>query len=766
LDWLEPPDLTIPAGLRKAVGGHPLVTEILARRGITDVETARAFLDPAHYTPSPPTDIPDLALTAELLIDSIRRGQRILVWGDFDVDGQTSTALLYDALCNLGARVSYHVPHRLKHGHGVQVDVLMNLLREDGIRVILTCDTGVDAHEAVDAAKVNGLTMLITDHHALPDTLPDAPVVNPQRLPQGHPLRDLPGVGVAYMLVQRLYALAGRKGEEQQFLDLVALGIVSDVATQRLDTRYLLQLGIESLRNPQRVGLQALMTAAQVDPENLSTDTIGFQVGPRLNALGRLADASLAVELLTTHDVATAQQIANQLEGLNDRRKQIENQIYAAALDAVTADSSLLGFEGLVLAGPNWHTGVIGIVASRLVEQYGKPTVMLALDNGKAARGSARSVPGVDIGACIAAQSDLLIRHGGHPGAAGLSLDPALIPQFRRRLSNTISETRDPNVRPGRQIDAELALGDLSMELAEELNRLAPFGQGNPPIHLLTRGVKQVSCQEFGVNNRHRRVFVEDEAGTSYPVTWWRGSEHATPPSAFDLLYIPRINDYKGRHSLQLEWVDHRLTPGSEAEGAGGIEVVDLRGEADPLGALDGADVVVWAEALSTHEELPFDPAQVGTRFDIGRGDDLLIWTAPPGPDELTQVLDRTGAQRVYIAARHEPNNGLEAFLRRLGGLVNYALREYGGEVEILRLAGATAQREFTMRQGLAWMAAKGEIRLEWLDGGRVRLVRGGSPDHETLGPIWDDLQALIAEAAAFRAYFRSSADLTRFFGG
>jgi single-stranded-DNA-specific exonuclease len=766
LDWLEPPDLTIPAGLHEAVGGHPLVAEILARRGITDGETACAFLDPAHYTPRPPGDIPDLLLTAETLMDSIRRGQRILVWGDFDVDGQTSTALLVDALRGLGARVSYHVPHRLKHGHGVQVDVMMNLLREDGIRVILTCDTGVDAHEAVEAAKVNGLTMLITDHHALPDTLPDAPVVNPQRLPKGHPLRDLPGVGVAYMLVQQLYALAGRKGEEGQFLDLVALGIVADVATQRLDTRYLLQLGIESLRNPQRVGLQALMAAAQVDPANLSTDTIGFQVGPRLNALGRLADASLAVELLTTHDLATAQQIANQLEGLNDRRKQIENQIYAAALDAVRADSSLLGFEGLVLAGPNWHTGVIGIVASRLVEQYGKPTVMLALDNGKTARGSARSVPGVDIGACIAAQSDLLIKHGGHPGAAGLSLDPDLIPQFRRRLSNTISETRDPNVRLGRPVDAELALGDLSMELAEELNRLAPFGEGNPPIHLLTRGVKQVSYQEFGVNNRHRRVFVEDEAGVSYPVTWWRGSEHATPLSAFDLLYIPRINDYKGRRSLQLEWVDHRLTPGSEAEGEGGIEVIDLRGETDPFAALDGADVVVWAEALSAHEELPFDPGQVGTRFDIGQGDDLLIWTAPPGPDELSQVLDRTGAQRVYIAARHEPSSSLEAFLRRLGGLVNYALREYGGEVEILRLAGATAQREFAMRQGLAWMAAKGEIGLEWRDEGRVRLAKGGSPDHEALGPIWDDLQALIAEAAAFRAYFRSSADLTRFFGG
>ncbi|HEC24333.1 MAG TPA: single-stranded-DNA-specific exonuclease RecJ [Chloroflexi bacterium] len=764
MDWLEPPEVAVPGELYRVVGGDPLVAEILARRGITDPATARAFLDPRYYTPSPPEELPDLTKAASRLHEGIQRGERMLVWGDFDVDGQTSTALLVDALRTLGADVRYHIPHRLKHGHGVHADVLVEYIRR-GIDLVLTCDTGVAAHEAVEAAQVNGVTMLITDHHALPPRLPDAPaIVNPQRLPEGHPLRDLPGVGVAYKLVQYLYRLAGREADAQRFLDLVALGIVADVATQRLDTRYLLQLGMDSLRNPRRIGLRALMASAQVDISALSTDTIGYQVGPRLNALGRLGDASLAVELLTTDNEARAAQIASQLELLNNKRKQIEDQIYGAAQAQIVAEPSLLNFEALVLAGQDWHPGVIGIVASRLVEQYDRPAVLLSLQEGQPARGSARSVPGVNIGACIAANADLLISYGGHPGAAGLVLDPDLIPQFRRRLSNTVAERRDPEARSGYPVDAVVPPGDLSMELAEELNRLAPFGEGNPPVHLMAPGVRLVSYSGFGVNNRHRRVTIEDEAGNEYTVTWWRGSEHPAPPSAFDLLYIPRINDYKGRRSLQLEWVDHRAVPGVEAEVGPRYEVVDLREEPDPALAVDAEEYAVWVEGVSS-EGLPFEPEQVGTRATLPPARALVIWTAPPGPQELAQVLARTGATLIYVVARAVPDTSAEAFLKRLGGLVKYALREYGGEVSLLRLAGATAQREFAVRQGLEWMAAGGKIEIEWLEEDRLRFRRGGQgqADRTALEPLLDSLRASLEETAAFRRYFRRS-DPARFF--
>ncbi len=762
MEWFFPAEVTVPAALREAVGGHPLVAEILARRGITSPEEARAFLDPQHYTPAPPEELPDLEVAAQRLAEAIRRGEPILVWGDFDVDGQTATALLVDALRDLGAEVGYHIPHRLTHGHGVQPEILQEYIAQ-GFGVILTCDTGIAAHAAAEAARTAGATLLITDHHALPPTLPHATaVVNPQRLPTEHPLRDLPGVGVAYKLAQRLYTLLGRTGEDLRLLDLVALGIVADVAVQRGDTRYLLQLGLDALRYPQRIGLQELMRTAQVDPSNLSADTIGYQVGPRLNALGRLDHAQLAVELLTTDKPALAQQIATQLELLNDRRKQIEDQIYAAAQEQIAKDPALLNFEALVLAGERWHPGVIGIVAARLVEQYHRPVLLFAAPPGEPARGSARSVPGVDIEAALRANADLLIAYGGHPGAAGCAIDPDLLPQFRRRLSNTVAEIWDRSVTPGYTIDAELPLGDLSMALADELNRLAPFGEGNPPVLLMTRALRITANTVFGIGNKHRRVTVEDEHGTSHTIVWWRGSEHVLPEGVLDLLYIPRINDYKGRRSLQLEWVASRPTPGVAIEVTPRFEVVDLRGVADPLAALKVDSYRIWAEGL-TSAELPFEAERVVSRYEARPSRILVIWTTPPGPQELEQMIERTRARTFYVVARHIPQDTPQSFLQRLAGLIKYALSAYGGEVSILRLAAATAQREVTVRYGLDWLAAKGVIALEWLDGDRVHLTAGGTPNHQALEPLQDAIRALLAETAAYRTYFQR-ADLRMFF--
>jgi single-stranded-DNA-specific exonuclease len=634
-----------------------------------------------------------------------------------------------------------------------------------GTQVVVTCDTGVAEHEAAEAAFVNGVDFLITDHHALPPALPDAPaVVNPQRLAPGHPLRDLPGVGVAFMLVQALYDLAGRSAEARQFLDLVALGIVADVATQRLDTRYLLQRGIDALRVPQRIGLQAIFRAAQVDPSNMSSDLIGFQVGPRLNALGRLDDATMAVELLTTRNTLLADQIAAQLEVLNNQRKQIEDQIYGAAQAEIAKDPSLLNFEALALAGPHWHPGVIGIVAARLVEQYRRPTVLLSARPGEPARGSARSVPGVDIGACIAACADILLSHGGHPGAAGLSLQPDLIPQFRRRLSNAVRDTRDPDAVEGQRVDAIATLGEMTLELTHELDRLAPFGAGNPPAVLMAPHVRLVSHAAFGANNKHRRLTVEDASDQRQVITWWRGAEHPLPGDVFDMLVIPRINDYRGRLSLQLEWVDSRPIPGVTVAPGARWKLVDLRAEADPvavLGAVDG--YTVWAESVAP-ESLPFDPARVNTRHAPQESPALVIWTTPPGPQEIEQMLEETMARTVYVVAADAPDDSPKIFLQRLAGLVKYALRAYGGEVTAAQLAAATGQREFTVRLGLDWLAARGQIAVEWLDGERARLREGdGAADESALGPLQDSLAALLAEAAAFRAYFRR-ANLETFF--
>jgi single-stranded-DNA-specific exonuclease len=750
--WLDPPPIQPSDVLRDAVGGHLLVAEVLARRGISDPAEALAFLDPDRYHPAPPTDLPDVERAARRLLEAIRHGERILVWGDFDVDGQTATALLVDSLSALGGNVAYFIPNRLSDGHGVFTHLLQPFL-DDGIDVLLTCDTGVTAHAAIQAAREAGVVTLVTDHHQPPPDLPIADTItNPQLLPEGHPSRDLPGVGVAYLLMQHLYDLAGRGDEIERALDLVALGIVADVAVQTHDTRYLLQRGLARLREPERVGLGALMREAQLDPRNLSTEHIGFQIGPRLNALGRLDDANQAVELLTTSDEARALALAAYLEGLNERRKQITDQIYAAAQEQIAKDPSLLDFEALVLAGA-WHPGVIGIVAARLVEAHARPAVLLSLPPEGLARGSARSVPGVDIGACIASVGDLLIEHGGHAGAAGLSLDPDLIPQLRRQLSTAVAESWDRTQVEGLQLDALVSLDQVTLELADELDRLAPFGEGNPPVHLMAPGVQLVSSVNIGRGGRHRRLVVADTSGTSRQVLWWNAEDHPEPPSVFDLAFVPRVNDYKGTRTLQLEWLGLREVAVA-VEVRAERQLIDERAALDPLGVLAGwqarGEVMVWAEG--------FPPGEgPGVRLHaLEERPTLVVWTAPPGPRELANALARVRPEAVVVIGQTPAEPGARELLEWLLGAVRYALNNEGGVVDVPRLAGRLAQRDITVRRGLEWLEAKGYITLaEWLDDERVSVVAGGSPNPAALEPLQDALRALLAEAAAYRRRFR-----------
>ncbi|HLF88166.1 MAG TPA: DHH family phosphoesterase, partial [Anaerolineales bacterium] len=320
-NWILPPEITPPADLQDYVGGPPLVAQVLAQRGITTPAQAGGFLDPRLYTPAPAVDLPNLSSAANRLELAMRSHETICVWGDFDVDGQTATTLLVETLRNLGATVSYHIPVRATESHGIKLPALKEVLAL-GARLVLTCDTGIAEHEAIDYAQSQGVDVVVTDHHSLPPTLPNAhALANPQMLPPGHPLRDLPGVGVAYKLAEELYVRAGRPDEAEKLLDLVALGIVADVAIQRADTRYLLQKGLEVLRNTNRLGLRTLFETADLNPAQLSEEHIGFAIAPRMNALGRLGDANGIVEFLTTEDLATARIVAQQLEGLNAQRK-------------------------------------------------------------------------------------------------------------------------------------------------------------------------------------------------------------------------------------------------------------------------------------------------------------------------------------------------------------------------------------------------------------------------------------------------------------
>jgi single-stranded-DNA-specific exonuclease len=757
--WIEPESVPVAPSLREAVGGHSLVAETLVRRGFLTPDAARAFLDPDVYKPASPADLPDLTLAVGRLRRAIDEGERIVIWGDFDADGQTATALLVETLRTLGANVSFHIPER-RQGHGLHSQGLERLI-ESGARLILTCDTGVTAHAAVARASALGTDIIITDHHVPGERLPPAlAVVNPHRLAAGHPMATLAGVGVAYQLAKALDpVVAGGT------LDLVALGLVADVTTLISDARYLVQRGLEALQRTVRPGLQAVFEAAELRPEGITEEHIGFVLGPRLNALGRLADARQGVELLTTEDWTQARILATEVEGLNARRQWLTKQVTDAALAQVERDPTLLDdYHALVLSHPTWPGGVIGIVAGRLAERFAKPTVLISAPPGEVARGSGRSVPGVDLIAaltdCAASVADtpLLRRFGGHPGAAGFSIDPERIPELRAALSRAIAQQVETIPEPVLPIDAYVELPELTLDLVSEIGRLAPFGRGNPPLTLAVRDLHLLSEATIGRTGEHRRLTVEDADDRTQTVFWWQGADWPLPQGRFDLALTLRASDYRGMADVQVEWIDarEREPEAAKVPAAPTTRVLDYRTVSHPEAVLRGltaeSEVLVWAEGetsleIKTHDRRQLVPAHR-----------LAVWTLPPGPRELEAALERVQPDEVSFFA-HDPGlDRADAFLRRLAGSVKFALRARDGWIDLEAVAATTAQRIGTVQAGLDWLAARGQTGIVEREETRWHLAAAARyDDQQAADAARTRLDALLAETAAYRAYLRDA---------
>jgi single-stranded-DNA-specific exonuclease len=751
--------LAPPSALTSVVGGHPLVATALQRRGFADPASALAFLDPGRYRPAPAAALPGVTEAAEIILRAIRAGERICIWGDFDVDGQTATAILVEAVRDLGGAVGWHVPIREIESHGVGLAPLKRVL-DTGVGLVVTCDTGIAAHEAAEVAKSRRVPFVVTDHHDLPPFLPEAAaVVSPKLLDPAHPLRDLPGAGVAYLLSTVLREVAGL-APSGAGLDLLALGIVADLAVQRRDTRYLLQRGLEALRINRRLGLRVLLEANSIDPAGIDEEHIGFVIAPRLNAAGRLGDANPCIELLTTTDDARARIISADLEGLNARRKLLCDQVEQGAEALIARRPDLLEPPVLVLGHPTWPPGVIGIVASRLVDRYGRPAVLIATPDGAPARGSARSVPGFPISEAIAGVSEMLLSHGGHPMAAGLSMDGDRLDDFRAAL-NRYARIRLPAVLPTAPVapDGELPLGELSQGLASDLGRLGPFGPGNPPLLLVARDLQVARKRSLGRNRDHLLVKVADATGATAEAILWNGGGEPLPQGRFDLAFILRSSSYAGEPEFRLEWVSARASAGQPPDRTWRDvpDVIDLRAAGDPVAEIEAvagdAGVIVWGEgeasvALGLAPRTKLVPARV-----------LVIATPPPDPGTLRAALERVAPERVILLALSPGGASLRAFLVRLAGAARFALREREGQVAVAELAAACAQSEAAVALGLAWLEADGQFVAASQEGDQALLQPGRKQrDLERRDTIGRRLAPVLAETAAYRRYYLATA--------
>jgi single-stranded-DNA-specific exonuclease len=688
----------------------------------------------------------------ERIILAIRKTEQICIWGDFDVDGQTSTALLVQTLRGLGADVTWHIPIRAVSSHGVHLPQLTEII-DRGAKLVLTCDTGITAHEAVEYAWSRGVDFVITDHHETGETLPGAAaVVNPKFLGENHTLANLAGVGVAYKLAEALLT-ENRKPEIENLLDLVALGLIADVALLIGETRALAQMGLKALRNSQRVGLKIIAEFANQPLSQATEDYVGFVLAPRLNSIGRLGDANPAVELLISNDPSRVRVLAAQLEGLNAQRKLLTSQVYEAAEAQLRSDPSLLTQPAIILGNPSWPGGVIGIVASRLKERYNKPVILFNTAEGEPARGSARSVEGLHITDAIASQSKLLLGFGGHPMAAGLSLDQEKLPAFRKGLCKTIELMMGKDIReePVLQIDAWMRLEEMSLDLADSVERMAPFGAGNPAVTFASRGLRLKSTRALGRAGEHVRLIVEDENRNQQSILWWGGGGEDLPEGKFDLAYTVSASTYRGERQLALKFIDFRSVEEAAIEvKSRQAKLIDLRGRVEQYSTLH---VQTFAEGNDTKKIGGVD------RFNLHESDELAIYTTPPGPGEFKSILEWVKPQKVYLLAKNPPEEKTDEFLTRLAGMAKFVIAKKGGETTISTFAATTAQREATVRIGLEWLAAGGHVTISGEKDAVILSTGNGEGNQYVRKELYVAIKGLLEETAAYRNYVAATKD-------
>ena len=546
--------------MAEALSISPLTATVLLGRGISDVGQARQWLSLDEPVLHDPFLIPDMEPAIHRLHYAITHGECICCYGDYDVDGMSATSLYLLGLREYGATCDVYIPDRQTEGYGLNTSALRQLAGQ-GVKVLITVDCGTTSHEEVRLAKQLGMDVIITDHHQLQSERPEAlAFLNPYRPDSHYPFKGLCSCGLAYKVIQAYTSLFGQHQEPpSRYLDLVALATIADVVPLQDENRWLVRSGLSIISESPRPGIQALKNQAGIDAA-CTAGQVAFQLAPMLNAAGRLTKAMLGVDLLTCSSPDHAETLAKDLNRLNCQRREIEGAIFDAAVKECDREGMK---DAMVVGAGDWHMGVVGIVASRLVERYHRPAVVVAFDKDGRGRGSLRSIPDLDICHVLSHCSDLLDGWGGHPAAAGITIREQALPQFRERFTSiVVGHLKEDICRPILPIDAEVALRQINPPLLQELGHLQPFGMGNPePTFMATQ--LTVLDQRI-VGNDHLKLVVRQPHSSPFESIGFRmaaaAKTHALLENPIDLVFIPERNRWRGLDKIQLRIRDMRVS--------------------------------------------------------------------------------------------------------------------------------------------------------------------------------------------------------------
>ncbi len=554
-----PPHVTLKKEMSSHLGVSDIITQVLINRGITNKDIAKDFLFGGAEKLGDPYLLKDMEKVVTRIVKAIADKEKIMIYGDYDVDGMTSSALLLRVVRDLGGVVDYYIPDRQTEGYGLNGDAL-TVLAETGTDLLITVDCGISAVVEVENIK-SQIDIIITDHHEPPAQLPDAyGIINPKQTECQYPEKNLAGVGVAFKLCQALWQrYHGREPIFLNYIDLVAIGTVADIVSLTGENRILVKLGLAAIANTNNIGLQALMEVCSIDKKQIDTGKIGFGIAPRLNAVGRMSTATHGVELLITQDHERAKELAVQLNEENTQRQAVEKEIQEAA-ETLVSNIDMSDAKILVLAGEGWHSGVIGIVASRLVEKYYRPVVMISLQEG-IGKASCRSIPALDIYDALQQCSDILVKFGGHRQAAGLSILPENVDELRRRLTTIATHclTTEDYI-PILTVDSVVSLSEMNTDFLKQLECLKPYGMGNPSPVFACENLDLKDIRTLGKEAQHLKLKVAQGNCINDVVAWRLGelADHLQEQNKIDVAFFPEVNEWQGRSTIQLRAHDVR----------------------------------------------------------------------------------------------------------------------------------------------------------------------------------------------------------------
>jgi single-stranded-DNA-specific exonuclease len=538
----------------------PVVAALLIARGYDTPEKANRFLNPSIEHLHEPTLLKDLDTAVHRIFTAIEKGEKILIWGDYDVDGTTGTVLLRKALSILGARTDYHIPNRFLEGYGINIPALEKA-KSNGCSLVISVDCGIRSFEPLEWARDNNLDVIVTDHH-LSDELrgnpPAIAVVNPNQPGCPYPDKHLAGVGVAFKLAHALLRENKKDHLVPAFMKIAAIGTIADIMNLNGENRAIVALGLRDLPNTRNYGLKALMEVADCTSD-MTSYHIGFRIAPRINAAGRMDVARHVIELFESEDFETARHLANLLDSRNRERQQVQQTITELAL----SESSSGGDQHfVVVAGDNWHRGVIGLAASRIAEKLNRPTIVFSIEDGHA-HGSARSVAGYHLLEALEFCGDLFEQFGGHAAAAGMKVRADRIDVVRTKLNEHAASALTPEMlTPELVIEAHLSAETLSLDLLRDLSAFEPFGAGNPKPVFVTKDLV-LDGEPFVMKGKHLKLKLRSSSGKRFEAVWWDGVERLNgrtlkPNSSIELAYIPEANTWQGNTRLQLVVEDLR----------------------------------------------------------------------------------------------------------------------------------------------------------------------------------------------------------------